>query len=391
MSTNPPIYLDNNATTPCAPEVVEAMLPYFSGSFGNAASSHTMGFIASEAIENARKQVACTIGANPDEIIFTSGATESNNIVLAGLTNQSTEQTQLVTSTIEHKSLHEPVERISERGCDVRFIPVDADGIVDVDAAREIIGRQTIFVSIQGANNEIGTVQPVKEIADLSHEYGAIVHCDATQLLGKIPCSVDDLGVDVASFSAHKAYGPKGVGCLFVRRSAMRHLLPLALGGGQEAGLRPGTSNVPGVVGFGAACRLIDNALSCDSGRLGRLRDLFEELLLREITDVSINGISAPRVPGTSSVTIQDVPADALVAQLPLCCIGSGSACTSGAVSPSHVILALGRTREDARNTVRISIGRYNTEDDIRKASCCIINTVQLIRRKSDVVSGEDR
>ena len=390
MMTNRTIYLDNNATTPCAPEVVTAMLPYFSQAFANPASPHLMGSEAAHAVQEARGRIAAAIGADTGEIILTGGATESNNMVLLGLTDAKTNRSNIVTSSIEHKSVLEPLKIIASRGFEVRFIPVTRAGIADVDVARELIDSETLLVSIQGANNEIGALQPVSAVAEIAREHGAVVHCDASQTLGKVPCSVDDLGVDFASFSAHKCYGPKGAGCLFARTDRRRLLAPISFGGGQESGLRPGTVNVPAVVGFGVACDLVAELLTVDAERISHLRDT-AEAELAALSGVTINASTVARLPGTSSVTINDVPADALIANIAGVCFGSGSACTSGSVSPSHVLMALGLERDSARNSVRLSIGRYNDAKEIREAVSQMVKAVERIRCSIGALKGKQR
>ena len=371
------VYLDNNATTPCAPEVVEAMLPYFTRSCGNPSSPHVMGREAASAVETAREQVARAVGCQPGQIVFTSGATESNNLVLLGLEAQQRARRGIVTTAIEHKSVLGPCEFLRSRGLEVVNLPVTEDGVANVDADHCLITEETGLVSVQGANNETGALQPVSALAEIAHSEGAMVHCDATQMLGKVPVLLHELDVDYASFSAHKVYGPKGVGALFVRRGGIdASMSPVFHGGGHERGIRPGTLNVPGVVGFGAACELLFGDLNEEMIRLQTLRDRCERLLLEACPGASVNAGAADRVPGTVSVTFPGVLADALVANCPSVAISTGSACTSGAPGPSHVLLAMGLTREMAECTVRISLGRYNTAGDVDSAARRIIEVV---------------
>ena len=373
MNTRPLVYLDHNATTPCAREVVHAMLPFMSEEFGNAASGHAMGRNAARAVELARNQIAHAIGSRPDEVFFTSGATESNNLVLRGLADLRPGKTRIVSTAVEHPSIREPCCLLAAQGFDIADIPVTRDGVVDVDAADRLINANTLVVCIQGANNEVGTLQPVRTIADIAHKRGALVHCDATQLLGKVPVSLVDLDVDYAAFSAHKVYGPKGVGGLFVRSGVARSAIAGPYrGGSQERHLRPGTVNVAGIVGFGEALRLAESLVLEDCSRLRALRDAFEQAIKQAITDAKTNGSLADRLPSTSSLTIPGVPASMLLANTPDLCISDGSACSSGAIEPSRVLLAMGLTRENSEATVRVSFGRNNTISDVHQAVASI-------------------
>lgn len=377
------IYLDHNATTPCASEVVEAMLPYFHTHFGNASSVHSMGRRAANSVAEARSLAAETIGAASDEICFTSGATESNNIVVLGLANHPRERKRIVLTSIEHKSVLEPCRWLSAKGFDVVEIPVTRDGVADMDAARHLIDENTLLVCVHGANNEMGTLQPVAAMAAIAHANGALVHCDASQMLGKVPVSMDDLGVDFASFSGHKVYGPKGVGALFVRQGSARSLIASPYRGGSHEGrLRPGTLNVPGIVGFGEACRLVQEKIKHDVVILKRLRCAFEHAIMQTLPNARINGCRFDRLPGTSSVTISGVPASMLMANVPHICISDGSACNSGAPEPSHVLLALGLSRDDADCTVRVSFGRGNSAAEAEEAVALIAGAATLLRSR---------
>ena len=373
MPDREPIYLDYNATTPVDPRVLQAMLPYFSEVYGNPANGlHRQGRLAARAVDEARERVADLIGAQPHEIIFTAGATESNNLAIEGLTRRAdsglptSPRRRIVTTAVEHKAVLEPCRRLGREGWDVVVLPVDGDGVVDLVAAAEAIDDNTLLVSVQAANNEIGTIQPVAIIAALAHARGALVHCDAAQAVGKVAVDVAALDVDLLSVSAHKLYGPKGIGLLYVRGGPRwLPLEPLSLGGGQEAGLRSGTSNVPGIVGFGQACALAQVALPEEGARLAGLRDQLEELLVNHVPKLAINGRAAPRLPNTSSAIFPNTDADALLLNLPDLMLGTGSACTSGAVEPSHVLQAMGVSREAAYGTVRVSLGRYTQPDDV--------------------------
>ncbi len=374
------IYLDNNATTPCAPEVVAAMLPYLTEQYGNASSPHRMGRAAMLAVERAREQVADLVGCDADEVVFTSGATESNNLALLGLAADTRSRRKVVASAIEHKSVLEPLAWLANRGFEVALLPVTRGGVVDLAIARETIDDETLLVSVQAANNEIGTLQPVRELAEIAHAHGAAVHCDASQALGKIPFSVEEIGADLASFSTHKAYGPKGTGFLVVRKTPHgRHLQPILAGGGQEKGMRPGTVNVPGIVGTGEACRLSTSRLSCDRRRILRLRDKLESGLQQKVPSLGVVGAEAVRLPGTTSLMLPNIPGDVLLSNVPQICMSTGSACSAGSLAPSHVMLALGHSRHQARCTIRISIGRYNREEEILRAIDLIAEAAQRL------------
>jgi cysteine desulfurase len=374
------IYLDNNSTTPCAPEVIADMSPYFAEAFGNPASPHSCGRTASSAVTRAREQIASTIGVEPAAVIFTSGATEANNLALFGLARRASDRRKIVVSAVEHKSVLVPADAVAEEGFLVEHLPVDGNGVVVLEAARRIIDAKTLAVSVQAANNETGVLQPVKEVAEIARSVGAMCHCDAAQAIGKIPVDVADLGVDLASFSAHKAYGPKGIGVLAVCTTRIRPWLkPVLVGGGQEGNLRAGTLNVPGIVGFGTACRLASMLLRDDTLRTSSLRRICEERLLQGIPSARINGRAAPRLSGTISLTIPGVPADILMANLQTVCIGDGAACHSGALEPSHVLLAMNLSRADAECTVRISLGRYTTEGDVIAAVDELISAAQRL------------
>lgn len=383
------IYLDNNATTPCAPEVVDAMLPFFAENYGNASSPHFFGREAARAIAVAREHIAESVGCVASEVFFTSCATESNNLVIFGATQTISKRRKIVISAIEHKSVLGPCEVLETKGFDVVRLPVEKNGRVNLDAARCAVDSETVLVSIQGANNEIGILEPVKAVADMAHAVGAAFHCDAAQMLGKIPVSIDDLGADFVSFSSHKAYGPKGVGFLIIRNHVRDvAIFPIMFGGGQEYGFRPGTLNVPGIVGTGVACRLCRERIETEMREIGRLRRQLEDGIKTIASDASIVGSESPRLPGTVSVMFPGVPAELLIARTPTVCMSMGSACTSGTVSPSHVLLAIGMSRDDARCVIRFSLGRYNTNDDVQRAlkaisaALCGISTIQISDRQ---------
>jgi cysteine desulfurase len=373
------IYLDNNATTPCDPRVVEKMLPYFSEIYGNPANGyHFQGRNAAKAIDKARGQIAQLIGAQPYEIIFTGGATESNNLAIFGISRFSTNsfRNRLITSQIEHKAVLYPCKVLKEDNHDVVFISVSSAGEINLQELPDSINEKTLLVSIHLANNEIGTIQPIHEIVEYAHSVGAWVHTDAAQAIGKIPVHVDELGVDLLSMSAHKLYGPKGIGALYVRGGTKAiPLAPMFYGGGQEFGLRPGTSNVPSIVGFGEAAQLCAHNLDVENSRIQLLRDHFEESLLSRIPGLVINGKNSFRLPNTSSLTFPDVDADALLLNISDVMLGTGSACNSGALEPSHVLQAIGVSREAAQRTIRASFGRFNSEEQVQIAINSIVQS----------------
>ncbi len=384
------IYLDYHATTPCDPRVVEQMLPFFGHTFGNASSTlHAAGREALSAVEAARAHVADLLGAQPGEIVFTSGATESNNLAILGLARGMAGIAELrgghvrrriVTTSIEHKAVLEPCHQLEKEGFELVLLPVGADGRVEMIAVKSAITDDTLLVSVQAANNEIGTIQPLAEIAALAHDKGALVHSDAAQAVGKIPVNVDACDVDLLSLSAHKIYGPKGVGALYIRGGAYSlPMQPLVFGGGQERDLRPGTLNVPGIVGLGAACALYMDSLPTEAARVSELRDRLEGVLMNALTAARRNGAVHARLPGNSSLTFPGLDAEALIANTPQVALSTGSACTSGAPEPSYVLLAIGLSREDAYSTVRIGVGRFTTDDEVAHATDAIIRAAERL------------
>ncbi len=370
-----PIYLDNNATTPLDERVLEAMLPYLKEEFGNPASStHAFGWTAGAAVDLARKELAGAIGASPEEILFTGGATESDNMALLGLLRPGD---HLVTSATEHEAILETAHYLKRAGVRVTVLPVDGHGIVSPITLREAVQPETTLVSVMLANNETGALNPVRELAEASHEFGVPFHTDAAQALCKIPVDVEELGVDLMSFSAHKCYGPKGVGALYVRRrptpSVRRvHLEPVLRGGGQERGLRSGTLNVPGIVGFGRAAALGAAALPEEAESISGLRDALFERLRSGIPDVRLNGHPTERLPGTLNVSFPGVDVGELLGALPDVAASAGSACASLNSEPSHVLKAMGL--EDGRAaTVRFSVGRFTTPDEVERAAKLVV------------------
>lgn len=375
------IYLDHHATTPCDARVVQAMLPYFSTHFGNASSTHALGETAFEAVETARHQVADLIKADAAEIIWTSGATEANNLAILGLARGVYAQRlpfrcRIVTSAIEHKSVLAPLrvlERVLDNAFEIVVLPVERDGTVCIDAACRAIDEQTLLVSIQAANGEIGTIQPLKAISDLTRKAGALLHCDAAQAVGKIPLDVDDIGIDVLSLSGHKIYAPKGVGALYIRRGVASQMTALQWGGEQEKSLRAGTLPVPLIVGLGEACRIARAEMTDEAQRLSALRDEFEARLQESWPTVLINGakhnrLPHSRLPHNSSLTFPDLPVDVLLSRLPDLAFSTGAACDAGALEPSKPLTAIGLSRADASSTIRVGLGRLTTRDEIVSA-----------------------
>lgn len=375
-----PIYLDYNATTPCDPRVVRKMLPYFSEIYGNPANGlHALGRQAARAVETAREQVAALIEARPREILFTSGATESNHLaIIGGAAYAPTNRRKIITCAIEHKAVLAPCKRLMEQGFELVILPVDSNGLLRLDELENALDERTFLISIQAANNEIGTLQPISQIAALAHRHGALVHCDAAQAAGKIPFNVQETEVDWASFSAHKLYGPKGIGALYVRGGAKAiPLRPLFEGGGQEAGLRAGTSNVPAIVGFGVACQLAAEQMPQDSVQMEVHRKQLEKGLLALQPSIKINAQTALRLPNTTNLLLPGLDADAFLLGLPQLMMSTGAACSTGAVEPSHVLQAIGLSRVQASQCVRISTGRFTRAEEIDIALAAIITRLK--------------
>jgi len=376
------VYLDHNATTPLREEVLEGMLPFLRQHFGNPSSAHNFGKRVREAVEEARERVATAIGARPREIIFTSEGTEADNLALFGVTNSplASKRRKVVTSAIEHPAVIESCKALKKRGFEVVFLPVTPEGVVDLEAAEEAIDENTLLVSLMLANNEIGTLQPVREVAEMAKAKGALVHTDAVQALGKVRVKVEELGVDLASFSSHKLYGPKGVGALYVRTGL--RLDPLLHGGHQERRLRPGTENAPGIIGFGLAVELAQEDL--DRGmdrRIKALRDRLQRLLLERIPHVVVNG-GGPRVPNTLNMSFAFVEGEALTLSLDAegVAVSTGSACSSGSLEPSHVLLALGLPPEVAHGSLRFSLGKDTTQEEVDYAAEAVASVVERLR-----------
>lgn len=363
-----PVYLDYNATTPCDPGVLEAMLPYFVRFFGNAASkTHSFGWRAEEAVEYAREQIAAFISAEPKELVFTSGATEAINLALKGVAEAYVSKgNHIVTSVTEHKAVLDTCKHLEKRGVEVSYLPVNAEGLVRPEEIEEAIRPNTILVSIMYANNETGTVQPIREIGAVARKKNVIFFCDATQALGKIPVDVNEDNIDLMAFSSHKIYGPKGVGALFVRRKNPRvRLIAQMDGGGHERGMRSGTLNVPGIVGFGKAAEICMKQMTEDADRVYKLREQLENAILM-LEDVFVNGNREARLPNVSNLSFKGVDGQALMMDNKDIAVASGSACTSASLEPSYVLKAMGLTDELAHGSIRFSLGRFTTEEEIR-------------------------
>lgn len=378
-----PIYLDNHATTPVDPRVLEAMLPYFRENFGNAASrNHSFGWVAEEAVENARKQIAELVGANPREIVFTSGATESNNLAIKGVAEMYAERgNHLITAATEHKAVLDTMKRLEKHGYRVTYLPVRQDGLIDLDMLREAITDKTILISIMYANNEIGVLQPIREIGKIAKERGVLFHSDATQAVGKIPVNVLEDHIDLMSLSAHKMYGPKGVGALYVRRKNPRVQVTAQMdGGGHERGMRSGTLNVPGIVGFGKAAELCKQEMPEESKRLRYLRDKLKDKLLSELDEVYINGSMEHRLPHNLNMSFAYVEGESLLMGMNDVAVSSGSACTSATLEPSYVLKALGAGDDLAHSSIRFGIGRFNTEEEIDYTAEKVVQVVRKLR-----------
>ena len=378
-----PVYLDYHATTPVDPRVLERMLPYFTERFGNAASrSHSFGWEAEKAVDRARRQVAALAGATPREIVFTSGATESNNLALKGVMEACRSRgNHLVTMATEHKAVLDPARRLERLGCRLTVLPPEPDGRLSLDCLRAALAPDTVLVSVMAANNEIGVLQPVAEIGALCRERGVFFHCDAAQAFGKIPIHVERDAIDLLSLTAHKLYGPKGIGALYVRQRNPR--VPLAAqmdGGGHEAGLRSGTLNVPAIVGFGEACALAGEEMAGEAARLSALRDRLRQKLQAGIEGVAVNGSLDHRLPGNLNVSFAGVEGDALLLTVPDLALSTGSACSSASVEPSHVLRALGVGEERARGALRFGLGRWTTAEEVDYAAGRILEAVARLR-----------
>ena len=386
MAVKLPIYLDNHATTPVDPRVIEAMLPYFTEKFGNAASrNHEFGWKAEEAVENARGQIARLIHANPREIVFTSGATESNNLAIKGVAERYGEKGRhIVTQATEHRAVLDVCRHLEKSGWEVTYLRVDSGGRIDPGELRRAITPKTVLVTIMYANNEIGVVQPIGEIGKITREMGVLFHVDAAQAAGKIPVDVEKDGIDLLSLSAHKIYGPKGVGALYVRRKNPRvELAAMMDGGGHERGLRSGTLNVPGIAGFGKASEICQKEMPAEGERLRALRDRLKDAICGGIEGTSINGSMEHRLPHNLNVSFAQVDGESLLMGITDVAVSSGSACTSASLEPSYVLKALGVPDELAHSSIRFGLGRFNTEEEVDYATARVVETVKRLRELS--------
>jgi len=386
MSIKLPIYMDNQATTRVDPRVLEAMLPYFSENFGNAASrSHEFGWKAEEAVENARAQIARLINASPREIVFTSGATESTNLAFKGAAENYREKgNHIVTQVTEHKATLDTCKHLEKWGCQTTYLPVDKEGLINLDDLRRAITPSTFLISIMYANNEIGVVQSIADIGKIAKERGILFHVDAAQAAGKIPVDVQRDGIDLLSISAHKLYGPKGMGTLYVRSKNPRvTLAPIIDGGGHEHGMRSGTLNVPGIVGLGKACAVCQEEMPAESERTRRLRDRLKDTITSRLDDVQINGSMTHRLPNNINMSFAHVEGESLMMGINDVAVSSGSACTSANLDPSYVLKAIGVSDDMAHTSIRFGLGRFNTEDEVDYVADRIVETVKRLRELS--------
>jgi cysteine desulfurase len=381
-----PLYMDNHATTQLDPRVLEAMMPYFTKVFGNAASrNHSFGWEAEAGVEKAREQIAKLIGATAKEIIFTSGATESNNLAIKGIAEMYKERgNHIITQATEHKAVLDTCKRLEKSGYRVTYLPVKADGLIDLEDLKRAMDDKTILVSIMFANNEIGVIQPVAEIGKLCHERGVLFHTDGVQAVGKIPVDVNSMNIDALSLSAHKIYGPKGVGALYVRRRNPRVQISEQInGGGHERGMRSGTLNVPGIVGLGKACELAREEMESESKHLTALRDKLKAKLEGSLDYIHVNGTMEHRLPGNLNMSFVYVEGESLLMGINEIAVSSGSACTSATLEPSYVLKALGLGDDVAHSSIRFGLGRFNTEAEVDYVADKIIDVVQKLRELS--------
>lgn len=381
-----PIYMDYQATTPMDQRVLEAMMPYFTEKFGNAASrNHPYGWEAEEAVEHARETLARAIGAAKREIIFTSGATESNNIALKGIAEMyASRGDHIITVKTEHPAILDTAARLVRQGKKVTYLPVRQDGLIDLEELKRAITDRTILISIMTVNNEIGVIQPMAEIGQIAREHGVLFHTDATQAVGKVPVDVNDMNIDLMSFTAHKLYGPKGIGALYVRRKNPRvRLAPLIDGGGHERGMRSGTLNVPGIVGFGKAVELAMAERESEAKRLTRLRDRLKDIIMQQVDETYLNGHPTRRLPGNLNISFAYVEGESLLMEMNDVALSSGSACTSATLDASHVLTALGVDEELAHSSIRFGLGRFTTEEEVDYVGNKIVGAVRRLREMS--------
>jgi cysteine desulfurase len=379
-----PVYLDYNATTPVDSRVLESMLPYFTEKFGNASSrTHAFGWIADDAVKKARSQVAAFVGCLDQEIIFTSGATEAINLAIKGVwDNYQSKGNHIITVKTEHKAVLDTCHSLEKKGAEITYLSVDREGLIDLNELKNAITDKKILVDVMYANNETGVIQPVKQIAEIVHANKSIFLCDATQAVGKIGMDVEEEHIDLMCMSAHKFYGPKGVGALYIRRKDPRvSLFPQIDGGGHERGIRSGTLNVTGIVGLGKACEIAKEEMWNDSARISKLRTRLEQLLC-ELPDVFINGSTRHRLYTTTNICFQNIRSESLINKIPQIAVAMGSACTSAVAEPSHVLKAMGLTDEDSYGSVRFSLGKYTTEKEINDVIESVSKAVYELRNK---------
>lgn len=378
------IYFDNSATTPVDVRVFESMIPYFKEKYANPSSIHIEGRAIREDVEKARSIVAKTISALPDEIIFCGSGTESDNIAIKGIAHAFKHKGKhIITSNIEHKAVSESCKYLEENGFEVTYLKVRENGIIDINDFKNALRKDTILVSVMLANNEIGTIQPIKEIGQLANKHGFILHTDAVQALGKMVVDVSDLGVHLLSFSGHKIYAPKGIGVLYIDKELKNLIEPIIHGGHQEDGIRSGTENVPYIIGVSRACEIIQNELDKDIEHIKKIRDYFESRILKEIPDVYVNGDTEKRVCNISNITFKHIEAEALMVYASEVCCSTGSACSSGGMDASHVLYAINIDPVDAHGALRFSFGRFNTTDEVDKAVEMIKVSVEKLREMS--------
>src|SRR6204780_2954246 len=381
-----PIYMDNHATTPMDPRVLAEMMPYFGAKFGNAASrNHSFGWEAEKAVEKAREQIAKLIGATSKEIIFTSGATESNNLAIKGIAEMYKERgNHIITQVTEHKAVLDTCKRLEKQGFRVTYLPVQADGLIDIEDLKRAMDDKTILVSIMYANNEIGVIQPIAEIGKICHEKGGLFHTDCVQAVGKIPVDVNPMNIDALSLSGHKIYGPKGVGALYVRRRNPRVQISEQInGGGHERGMRSGTLNVPGIVGLGEACEIAGQEMAEEGERLRKLRDKLKAKLEGSLDYIHVNGSMEHRLPNNLNISFVYVEGESLLMGINDVAVSSGSACTSATLEPSYVLKALGLGDDVAHSSIRFGLGRFNTQAEVDYVAAKVIDIVKKLRELS--------
>ncbi|HEX7227524.1 MAG TPA: IscS subfamily cysteine desulfurase [Candidatus Binatia bacterium] len=385
-----PIYMDNHATTQVDPRVIETMLPFFTEKFGNASSrNHVFGWDSESAVDRAREQVASLIhAASPREIVFTSGATESDNIAIKGIAEAYAQKgNHIITCAIEHKAVLDSCKSLERKGYRVTYLSVRANGLIDLDELRNALTDKTILISIMAANNEIGTIEPVREIGQIAKEKGILFHTDATQAVGKISINVEDMGIDLLSLTAHKIYGPKGVGALYVRSSEPRvKLSPLIEGGGQERGIRSGTLNVPGIVGLGKACEIAQKDMMADGERLTGLGQRLKAQIVGQLDEVSVNGDPLQRLPGNLHLSFAYIEGESLLMALKDIAVSTGSACTSASLEPSHVLRAIGLEEHLAHSSIRFGLGRFTTEEEVDYTARRVVEEVRRLRELSPIL-----